>query len=91
MLENWYDVLGYFLAHGLDDPRDMPIDHVEAVLWYRATENAQDPTFPDKLKAALWRPPPGAVPEGPWAPEAEASAFASLKAQVSGNAPTATV
>lgn len=64
---------------------ELPLDRFCNFIWWWATRNATDEQEIDKLRAQLWRPPPGVAPhpDSPWAPEAEAQAFAAFKAQVS--------
>lgn len=49
-------------------------------MWWVLTRNAESQTDIDKVKAQLWRPPPGQEPTtGPWSPQAEMGAFNALK------------
>lgn len=82
--EHWETLDGYCVAHNVPDLREMELDRFCNFVWWWATRNAQDQQEIEKLRAQLWRPPPGQVPhpESPWSPENESKAFSSFKAQV---------
>lgn len=79
--EHWVSIDGWLASRGIE-PMDLPIDRWLNLIYHWATREA-DATEIAKFDARLWQPPPGEVPtEGPWTPEAEASAFSGLKKQL---------
>jgi hypothetical protein len=81
-IDNWADVDGYAVAHGLPPLGDLPQGRFMSFMWWYLTRNASSQTDVEKFRTRLWRPPPGVVPTGPnpWSPENEQSAFAAFKA-----------
>lgn len=62
------------------------MDRFENLLWHYITTHVEDESELEKVKARLWKPPPGEAAEyGPWSAEAEMEAFASLSQAVGGN------
>lgn len=65
----------------MPDVRDLPLGRFCNFIWWVMARNLETPAEVAKLRATLWRPPPGMEPtRGPWTPEAEMSAFNSLRA-----------
>ena len=78
--ENWPALDGWGLAHGLD-VEGLPLARFGHVVKYWALRGASSEADVRKFEARLWRPPAGVAPDrGPWSPEEENRAFASLKA-----------
>ena len=78
--DNWPRFDGWATARGLD-AGGMPLPRFCHLVGFWATEGAQSEADVKKFEAALWRPPVGVVPtRGPWSPQEENRAFASLKA-----------
>ena len=76
--DEWEFIDGWAAGHAVDLDR-MPVHRFTHFMWWFLTRNAQDEAEVARLRAQVWQPPAGAVPEGPWAPEAEQGAFGSLK------------
>lgn len=76
------------MSQGLPDLRRLPLDRFCNFIWWWLTRNASSNVDVEKVRLALWRPPPGTRPDprGPWGAEAEKSAFAALKAGFGGGA-----
>jgi hypothetical protein len=86
-LDHWRDLDGWAVAQRLKDLRKMPLDRFVNLVWYWATKDAPSEADLAKFEAQIWRPLPGmAATEGPWSPEAENAALASLKAGLGGGA-----
>lgn len=70
----------------MKDLRRLPLDRFCNFIWWWLTRNAQDQVQVEKVRAILWRPPPGVVADrrGPWGAQAETSAFQALKAGFGG-------
>lgn len=81
LLNDWEFFDGYAAAHGMPDLRTLSLERVSNFVWWYLVKDA---TVPDmqKLKAKVWRPPPGEVPDkrSPWSSENETKAFAALSA-----------
>lgn len=80
-VEHWADLDGWAMSKNLPDLREMPLDRFANLVWYWATRKSTEPRDVERFRARLWIPPKGTeVTKGPWSPEAETKAFASLKA-----------
>lgn len=73
---------------------EMPLDRFFTYVWYRLMEG-RDEQEVAKLRAQLWRPPPGmdqakatADKRSPWNPQNETAALGALMSQLGGNQPT---
>jgi len=85
-LDHWWELDGYAAAHNLPELGELPLPRFLAFVYYMLTRNLDENELA-KLRARLWRPPPGEVvtdPRSPWAPQNEAAAFAAFKAQATG-------
>lgn len=83
---SWADLDGYCVAHGIPDPRELPLERFCNLVWYMMTRNAKDEAAVAKIRAQLWRPPRGMTVidrRSPWSPENETKAFAALKSALS--------
>ena len=85
-MENWVELDGYGVAHGVPDLASLPMSRALNFVWYMLIRNA-DTNEQAKLRAKLWMPPKGVVPppESPWSAENEMAAFRSLRAGLGGN------
>jgi len=89
--QQWATIDGYAVGHAMKDIRTLPLERFCNFIWYLVTKNANEQEQ-TKARAQLWRPPP--VPAGtvappipkqsPWSAESETSAFAALKAGLTG-------
>lgn len=61
----------------------MPLGKFCNFMWHMLTRHASQEDR-DKLRAQIWRPPPGFTPdkESPWSPENEQRGLMALKAQL---------
>lgn len=61
---------------------ELPLNRFCSFVMYMLTRNGSE-TDNAKLRAKLWRPPPGvaADPRSPWSPENEKNALAAFKSQ----------
>jgi hypothetical protein len=85
-LGSWPELDGFAVAHGIQDPRTLPLDRFCNLVWYLISKG-EDATGIAKARAKLWRPPPQAevIPaRSPWSAESESAGFASLKAGLTG-------
>lgn len=80
--QHWAVFDGWLASRNIE-PMGMPPDRFLALAYYWLTRNAEEAEV-RKFDTKLWMPPKGvkAAPESPWSPEAETSAFKSLKAQL---------
>lgn len=79
-LQNWRDLDGLAASLNMPDLRDLTLDRFCNWLWWTLIRNAETQQQVEKIRATLWRPPPGEEPKtGPWTPEAEMASFNSLR------------
>ena len=78
-LDHWREIDGFAVSQNMPPLQRLPLSRFCNFVYWWATRNGED-TDRQKFDSRLWRPPPGEVARGPWAPEAESSAFAGLKA-----------
>lgn len=78
-LNHWADVDGLAVSQGLPELGDMPLDRFTNFIWWWATRNAQSSEEVEDFRRRLWKPPPGEVGRGPWAPAEETESFQALK------------
>lgn len=83
MEDRWETFDGWYAVEASgNDPLDLPFDRLLSVVYYWATQEADEQEV-QKFDTRLHRPPPGVVPTtGPWTAEAETAAFKSVKAMV---------
>lgn len=72
---------GWTASRGID-PLALTLDRFVSLAYYWATRNMDEGQL-RKFEGRLWRPPPGAQPQGPWSPEAETALFRHAKAMTS--------
>lgn len=64
------------------DPMDLPVHRMLSFVYHWATQNADEDGL-KKWERRLWMPPKGVeATEGPWAREAEMSAFRGLASEL---------
>lgn len=81
--DNWMDVEGYALTHGVGDIRQLNLSQFCSFMWHMIAQGHEDQPSLDRTKAKLWKPPKGEVAtQGPWSPEAEQDSFNALKSQL---------
>lgn len=79
--EHWVTVDGEAALRGID-LMELPFDRFLNAVYHFATREGTVESI-RRFDIRLWMPPPGVVPtRGPWSPEAETSAFKSLKASL---------
>lgn len=89
-LNNWEDLNGWAVGHGVD-LKSKDIDDFCHFVWWMLTRNSDEPARA-KLRAQIWRPPPPKPgkpteridPRSPWSPEKERAAALAFKAQLMG-------
>ncbi len=88
---NWPQLDGYAVAHGMKDPRLMPLDRFCHFVYFILTRN-EDPQSRTKIDAQLWQPPIEELirtgghidPRSPWSAENETKALTGFKASLGG-------
>lgn len=92
----WETLDGFAVAHGLDDPRELPLQRFTALVWYLMTRNLDEQGV-TRLRARLWVPPKGSVipSNSPWSAENEMKNLRALEMRLGGKgqnqAPASTV
>ena len=78
-LAHWMEFDGYAVAHGMPELGDLPLPRFEAFVWHLLIRNA-DAQGVAKMRAQLWMPPKGEVPDerSPWSAKNESAAFGQL-------------
>lgn len=79
-LDHWREIDGFAVSQNMPDLRTLPLGRFCSFVYWWATRGADDEATKAKFDSRLWQPPPGEVAQGPWSPEAETAAFASVKA-----------
>lgn len=90
VVDNYADIDGYAVGHGLPDLETLPLGRLTNFVWWLM---AKDKSAADraKLRGRIWLPPKGEVitPESPWSAQNETKAFGAFKAATGqGVAPT---
>lgn len=81
-VERWDDLDGWAVSKNLPNLGTLPLERFTHMMWFWLTDGGEQKDI-DKLRAQLWRPPPGVIPtRGPWSPEAETASFMALKRSV---------
>ena len=84
--QNWEDLDGYAVGHGMPPLTSLPLDRFCNWVWWMLTREANE-SDRQKIRAKIWRPPPEENkpidPRSPWSAENEMKAFSALKAQLS--------
>lgn len=84
--ENWAELDGYAVAHGLGYLQELPLDRFFNFVWHMFTRNA-DAKDLAQLKARLWKPDPGQVvtdPRSPWYSKNEGKSLSDFKRGLGG-------
>lgn len=76
--QDWPTFDGWAAARNVD-PLTLPYPRFLNLAYYWGTKDT-DANGRDRFDGALWIPPPGETPKGPWSAEAEAAALSSLAA-----------
>lgn len=77
-LDNWQDIDGWAVGHGVGDLGRLELDRFVNFVWWWATRDAEQKDR-DKFESHLWMPPPGEEGRGVWSAEAEMAGFSALK------------
>lgn len=89
-LQNWEDLDGYAVGHGMRSPKSLPVDRFCHWIWWMLTRNSEKQER-EKLRAKIWQPPMNSTApidkRSPWSPENEGKAFAMLKQQLAPSGP----
>lgn len=92
-LANWEALDGYAVAHGVPDPRTLPLSRFCSFVWYMMTCNVEKQAEIETMRAQLWRPLPKStapIPtRSPWSAENETKAFGALTASLGAKKVTA--
>lgn len=84
--EQWVDLDGWAVAHGMKDLRSISLFRFVSFVQWWLTKDAPDAAARASFEAKLWQPPPGVepAPGSPWSPEAELGALNALHMQLGG-------
>lgn len=81
---HWSTIEGWWTTQRSKDLWDLPPYKMLSVIYYWATQGADEQSLA-KFDRQLWVPPPGydkPITEGPWTAEAETSAFKAFATDV---------
>jgi hypothetical protein len=88
-VSHWDEFDGYAVAHSMTALEELPLERFCSYVMWRLLDG-RDAQEQQKLRAKLWRPPPGATKKdlqdkrSPWNPANENAALGAFKAQISG-------
>lgn len=84
--QNWAELDGYAVAHGMGFLQDLPLNRFVNFVWYILTKDASEQDR-ERLRARLWQPPKGLVvndPRSPWSAGNESGALSAFKRGMGG-------
>ena len=77
-LQNWRDLDGWSLTHGVGPLGELTLSRFASLVWHWATLD-REPNDRLQIEARIWQPPPGVAGRGVWSAEAEMAAFGALE------------